>query len=68
MNRRQPRATRATRAREHPADDFSDVPADARPLIRQSAIMAYAATDPEGKWFEDWASDWTDSSWRICCG
>jgi hypothetical protein len=27
------------------ADDFSDVPADARPLIRQSAIMAAAAKD-----------------------
>lgn len=27
------------------ADDFADVPADARPLIRQSAIMARAAQD-----------------------
>jgi hypothetical protein len=75
------------------------VPADARPLIRQSAIMAaaakdarlkkrtltnlynerphwlklahekldraalaaYAATDPEGNWSEDWASVWVDT-------
>ena len=27
------------------ADDFADVPADARPLIRRSAIMAMAAKD-----------------------
>ena len=27
------------------ADDFADVPADARPLVRRSAIMAAAAKD-----------------------
>ena len=81
------------------ADDFADVPAEARPLIRHSAIMAaaakdprlkkrtltnlynerpqwlklahekldravlaaYAATDPDGKWSEDWAKVWTDT-------
>jgi hypothetical protein len=81
------------------ADDFSDVPAEARPLIRHSAIMAaaakdprlkkrtltnlynerptwlklahekldravlaaYAATDPEGNWCEDWAEVFTDT-------
>lgn len=32
-------------ARIDAADDFGDVPADARPLIRQSAIMAAAAKD-----------------------
>ena len=86
-------------ARIDAADDFSDVPADARPLIRQSAIMAtaakdprlkkrtltnlynerpqwlklahekldravlaaYAATDPDGNWSEDWASVWTET-------
>ena len=75
------------------------MPADARPLIRQSAIMAaaakdprlkkrtltnlynerpqwlklahekldravlaaYAATDPEGNWSEDWATVWVDT-------
>ncbi|MBU0719528.1 MAG: transposase [Planctomycetes bacterium] len=80
-------------------DDFSDVPEEARGLIRQSAIMAraakdarlktrtltnlynerptwlklaherldravlaaYAATDPEGEWSEDWAQVWVDS-------
>ena len=31
------------------ADDFADVPAEARPLIRQSAIMAAAAKDPRLK-------------------
>lgn len=31
------------------ADDFSDVPKEARPLIRQSAIMAAAALDPKLK-------------------
>jgi len=30
-------------------DDFSDVPAEARPLIRQSAIMAAAVADPRLK-------------------
>ena len=30
-------------------DDFADVPAEARPLIRQSAIMALAAKDPNLK-------------------
>jgi hypothetical protein len=30
-------------------DDFADVPAEARPLIRQSAIMAAAAADPRLK-------------------
>jgi len=30
-------------------DDFSDVPAEARPLIRHSAIMAAAAKDPKLK-------------------
>ena len=29
------------------ADDFADVPAEARPLIRWSAIMAIAATDSQ---------------------
>jgi hypothetical protein len=81
------------------ADKFEDVPAQARPLIRQSAIMAaavkdpslkkrtltnlynerptwlklahekldravlaaYAATDPEGSWCEDWAEVWRDT-------
>ena len=81
------------------ADDSAGVPADARPLIRQSAIMAaaakdarlkkrtltklynerpqwlklshekldravlaaYAATDPEGDWSEEWAQVWTDT-------
>lgn len=33
-------------ARIDAADDFADVPPDARPLIRQSAIMAAAAKDP----------------------
>jgi restriction-modification enzyme MmeI-like protein len=80
-------------------EDFSDVPEDARGLIRESAIMAmaakdkrlkkrtltnlynekptwlalahetldravlaaYAATDPEGDWDEDWAEVWKDS-------
>jgi hypothetical protein len=80
-------------------EKFDDVPPEARPLIRQSAIMAlaakdarlkkrtltnlynerptwlklahekldravlaaYAATDPEGGWSEDWAQVWTDS-------
>ena len=80
-------------------DDFADVPADARPLIRHSAIMAeaaqdarlrkrtltnlynerptwlrlaherldravlaaYAATDPEGNWSEDWADVWVET-------
>ena len=89
----------ARAARLDAADDFPDLPADARPLIRQSAIMAaaakdprlkkrtltylynerppwlklahekldravlaaYAATDPEGNWSEDWASVWTDA-------
>ena len=32
-------------ARVDAADDFADVSADARPLIRQSAIMAIAAKD-----------------------
>jgi hypothetical protein len=31
------------------ADDFADVPADARPLVRHSAIMALAAKDPRLK-------------------
>ena len=31
------------------ADDFSDVPADARALIRRSAVMALAAKDPRLK-------------------
>jgi hypothetical protein len=31
------------------ADDFADVPADARPLVRRSAIMAAAAKDPRSK-------------------
>ena len=31
------------------ADDFSDVPAEARALVRQSAIMAAAAKDPKLK-------------------
>jgi hypothetical protein len=81
------------------ADTFADVPADARPLVRQSAIMAaaakdpklkkrtltnlynerptwlklahetldravlaaYAATDGDGKWDEDWAQVWTET-------
>lgn len=81
------------------ADDFTDVPEDARPLIRQSAIMAaaaqdqqlkkrtltnlynqrptwlklahheldravlaaYALTDPEGGWQEDWADVWQET-------
>jgi len=81
------------------AADFADVPADARPLLRHSAIMAlaakdprlkkrtltnlynerpqwlrlahekldravlaaYAATDPEGEWSEDWATVWTET-------
>ncbi len=81
------------------SDDFADVPAEARPLIRQSAIMAaaakdarlkkrtltnlynerptwlklahekldravlaaYAATDPAGKWSEDFAAVFTDT-------
>ncbi len=80
-------------------DDFRDVPNEARPLIRQSAIMeratkdtklkkhtltnlynerptwlklaheqldravlaAYAETDPDGEWSEDWARVWIDS-------
>jgi hypothetical protein len=80
------------------ADDFADVPDEARPLIRRSAIMAaaakdarlkkrtltnlynerptwlklahekldravlsaYAATDPEGGWQEDWAAVWVE--------
>jgi len=80
-------------------DDFADVPPEARPLIRHSAIMslaaadadlkgrtltnlynqrptwlklahkeldravlaAYAATDPEGPWSEDWADVWADT-------
>jgi hypothetical protein len=36
-------------ARIDAADDFADVPAEARPLIRQSAIMAAAAEDPQLK-------------------
>ena len=86
-------------ARIDAADDFSDVPPEARPLIRHSAIMAaaakdarlknrtltklynerptwlkhahetldravlaaYAATDPDGDWNEDWAEVWTDT-------
>jgi hypothetical protein len=81
------------------ADDFTDVPEEARALIRQSAIMAraakdpklkkqtltnlynerptwlkllheqldravlaaYAATDPDGEWSEDWARVWVDT-------
>ena len=31
------------------ADSFEDVPKDARPLVRQSAIMAAAAKDPRLK-------------------
>jgi len=31
------------------AADFADVPADARPLVRHSAIMALAAKDPRLK-------------------
>ncbi|MBN1491860.1 MAG: class I SAM-dependent DNA methyltransferase [Phycisphaerae bacterium] len=31
------------------ADDFADVPAEARPLIRESAILAAAASDPRLK-------------------
>ena len=80
-------------------DKFDDVPDEARPLIRQSAIMAaaakhsqlkkrtltnlynerptwlklahekldravlaaYAATDPDGNWSEDWAEVWPDT-------
>ncbi|MFQ5589870.1 MAG: class I SAM-dependent DNA methyltransferase, partial [Phycisphaerae bacterium] len=80
-------------------DDFTDVPEEARALIRQSAIMAraakdaklkkrtltnlynerptwlslahervdravlaaYAATDPEGGWPEDWARVWVET-------
>jgi len=80
-------------------DDFADVPAEARPLIRRLAVMAlaaedlrlkkrtltnlynerpqwlklahekldravlaaYAATDPEGKWSEDWAAVWVET-------
>ena len=80
-------------------DKFEDVPAEARALVRQSAIMAaaakdsrlkkrtltnlynerptwlrlaheqldravlaaYAATDPDGQWNEDWAQVWTDT-------
>lgn len=79
--------------------DFSDVPEEARPLIRESAIMsmaakdqrlkkrtltnlynerptwlklvhekldravlaAYAATDPDGEWSEDWAEVWIET-------
>ena len=86
-------------ARIDATDDFSDVPAEARPLIRHSAIMAaaakdarlknrtltklynerptwlkhahetldravlaaYAATDHEGDWNEDWAEVWVDT-------
>jgi hypothetical protein len=86
-------------ARIDATDDFADVPAEARALIRHSAIMAaaakdarlkkrtltnlynerptwlkhahekldravlaaYAATDPEGGWEEDWAAVWTES-------
>ena len=36
-------------ARIDATDDFSDVPAEARPLIRHSAIMAAAAKDPRLK-------------------
>jgi hypothetical protein len=81
------------------ADSLEDVPADARPLIRQSAIMAaaakdarlkkrtltylynerptwlklahetldravlsaYAATDPDGNWSEDWSEVWIET-------
>jgi hypothetical protein len=81
------------------ADNFADVPAEARPLIRHSAIMAaaahgrppqeahadqpvqrashlaspgheqldrailaaYASTDPDGGWSEDWAEVWTET-------
>jgi len=81
------------------ADDFADVPEEARALIRHSAIMAraakdpklkkrtltnlynerptwlklaheqldravlaaYAATDPDGEWSEDWARVWLDT-------
>jgi hypothetical protein len=80
-------------------DDFADVPEEARGLIRESAIMAkaakdpnlkkrtltnlynerptwlrlahekldravlaaYAATDPDGRWQEDWAQVWFDT-------
>ncbi len=86
-------------ARIDATDDFADVPPEARPLIRHSAIMAaaakdarlknrtltklynerptwlkhahetldravlaaYAATDPDGDWNEDWAEVWTDT-------
>lgn len=30
-------------------DNFADVPAEARPLIRRSALMALAAKDPRLK-------------------
>lgn len=81
------------------SDDFSDLPKDARPLIRQATIAAeaakdprlknrtltklynerpawlkhahealdravlsaYAATDPEGNWQEEWAEVWRDT-------
>lgn len=36
-------------ARLDATDDFSDVPADARPLLRHSALMALAAADPRLK-------------------
>ena len=80
-------------------DDFSDVPEEARELVRQSAIMAraakdtklkkrtltnlynerptwlrlvheeldravlaaYAATDPDGDWLQDWAEVWIET-------
>jgi len=83
----------------HAADDFADVSADARRLIRHSAITAlaakdprlkkrtltnlynerpqwlklahekldravlaaYAATDPDGNWSEEWAKVWIDT-------
>ncbi len=81
------------------ADDFADVPEEARELIRHSAIMAraakdpklkkrtltnlynerptwlklaheqldratlaaYAASDPDGQWSEDWSQVWIDT-------
>ena len=36
-------------ARLDAVDDFADVPAEARPLIRRSALMALAAKDPRLK-------------------
>ena len=43
------RLNKAFAARIGAADDFSDVPAEARPLRRHSAIMAAAAKDPRLK-------------------